>query len=73
MKKITFLFVLFFSIVSINAQSIEELNQSLGAKKDSIASLQTKAKQIQKTLDALPGWKLGAFGTVGASLSGFKN
>lgn len=73
MKKITFLFVLFFSIISVNSQSIEELQQSLSAKKDSIASLQTKAKQIQKTLDALPGWKLGAFGTVGASLSGFKN
>ncbi|WP_366085343.1 DUF3078 domain-containing protein [Polaribacter sp.] len=73
MKKITFFFVLTFLSVSINAQSVNELKKALNSKKDSVASLQTKAKQIQKTLNALPGWRLGAFGTIGASLSGFNN
>jgi len=35
--------------------------------------LQSKADQLQKQIDALPGWRKGAFGTIGASFSGFNN
>ena len=49
------------------------MKSELKSKKDSIAKLQTKAKKIQGKIDALPGWRKGAFGTIGASLSGFNN
>jgi len=73
MKKIIFFFVLAFLSISIRAQNIDALKKELHAKKDSIATLQATAKKIENNLATLPGWKLGAFGTVGASFSGFKN
>jgi hypothetical protein len=73
MKKLSIL-LLFVSIgFSINAQTIDELKKTLASKKDSITKLQVKTKAIQGKIDALPGWRKGAFGTVGASLSGFNN
>lgn len=65
---------LFFAGFSVShAQSADELKKELSSKKDSIAKLQAKANAIQKKIDALPGWTKGAFGTIGASLSGFNN
>jgi len=72
MKKIIFLFFV-FATITLNAQTAEELKSTLKSKKDSIAKLQKKAKAIQAKIDALPGWKCGAFGTVGANFSGFNN
>ncbi len=51
----------------------EELKASQAQKKDSIAAIQQRVDAIQAKLDALPGWKKGAFGTIGGSLSGFSN
>ena len=68
MKKILTIFVLCLSL-SVVAQSADELNKELASKKDSIAKLQSKANAIQSKLDAMPGWKKGAFGTIGMSLS----
>lgn len=59
--------------ITLHAQNVDELKKELASKKDSISKLQAKAKKIQSKIDALPGWKVGAFGTVGASLSGFNN
>jgi hypothetical protein len=75
MKKITLFFILIFVGFSMNsfAQTTDELKNELASKKDSIAKLQSKADAIQQQINALPGWKKGAFGTVGASLSGFNN
>ncbi|WP_334056511.1 DUF3078 domain-containing protein [Polaribacter sp. P097] len=73
MKKITLLCLFAFMSITLNAQNVDELKKELASKKDSISKLQAKAKKIQSKIDALPGWKVGAFGTVGASLSGFNN
>lgn len=63
-----------FALGSIHAQSKEEeLKARLGAKKDSISKLEGEAKAIQAELDAMPGWKIGAFGTVGVDLASFNN
>jgi hypothetical protein len=73
MKKLSILLLFVFIGFSINAQTADELKKSLASKKDSIAKLQSKAKALQGKIDALPGWRKGAFGTIGASLSGFNN
>ncbi|MFS4415361.1 DUF3078 domain-containing protein [Maribacter sp. 2307ULW6-5] len=51
----------------------EQLTTALGIKKDSIAAIQARADALQAEIDALPGWKKGAFGTIGANLSRFNN
>ena len=73
MKKLSILLLFVFLGFSINAQTIDELKKTLASKKDSITKLQVKTNAIQAKIDALPGWRKGAFGTVGASLSGFNN
>lgn len=73
MKKLSILLLFVFIGFSINAQTADELKKTLASKKDSIAKLQSKAKALQGKIDALPGWRKGAFGTIGASLSGFNN
>ena len=73
MKKLLFALTLTFAITSVNAQTLEELKSEQGPKKDSIAALQAKVNAIQGKIDALPGWKKGAFGTIGGNLSGFSN
>lgn len=73
MKKLVFAMVLMFGIASIYAQTAEELKAQQGPKKDSIAKLQGEVDAIQAKIDALPGWKKGAFGTIGANLQGFND
>lgn len=73
MKKVFSLIVFIITISNVSAQTAEELKKELSSKKDSIAALQSKADQLQKQIDALPGWRKGAFGTIGASFSGFNN
>jgi hypothetical protein len=73
MKKLSILLLFLLIGFSINAQTIDELKKTLASKKDSITKLQVKTNAIQAKIDALPGWRKGAFGTVGASLSGFNN
>lgn len=55
------------------AQTEAELKATLGEKKDSIAAIQKRADAIQAEIDRLPGWKVGAFGVIGGSLSNFSN
>ncbi len=73
MKKLILSFLLVFTSLYFQAQTAEELKAELKSKKDSISKLQAKAKKIQSKIDALSGWRIGAFGTIGASLSGFNN
>ncbi len=61
------------SFTTLQAQTIEELKAEMAPKKDSIAALQGKIDALQGKIDAFPGWKKGAFGTIGGSLSGFDN
>ena len=67
------LFAFFASIISINAQTLEELKADQAAKKDSISAIQSRVNALQGQIDALPGWKVKAFGTIGGSLSNFNN
>ena len=73
MRKILLLTVFFISLVSIKAQTLEELKSEQSIKKDSISALQSKVDDLQAQIDALPRWKIKAFGIVGGSLSNFNN
>ena len=73
MKKLVFILILALSASITNAQTAEELKALQKPKKDSIAALQAKVNALQSQIDALPGWKTGAFGTIGVNLSGFEN
>ena len=57
----------------VMSQTKDELKAELAAKNDSIAALQGRADAVQAQIDALPGWKLGALGTIGFDLSAFNN
>ena len=72
MKKLLILLFIGFGLSSY-AQTIEELKVEQATKKDSIAAIQTRVDALQGQIDAFPGWKTGAFGTIGANLSGFNN
>jgi hypothetical protein len=73
MKKLLFMAGVFLTLVSTHAQTAEEIKAEMGPKKDSIAAIQGRVDALQAQLDALPGWKIGAFGTIGGSLSQFNN
>ncbi len=72
MKKVVFLLAMMIGVSSY-AQTIESLKQEQETKKTEIAKLQGEVDALQAKIDQFPGWKYGAFGTIGASLSGFKN
>jgi hypothetical protein len=73
MKKLSILLLLVFISFSVNGQTAEELKKEQAPKKAEIAKLQGEVKALQAKIDALPGWRKGAFGTIGGSLSGFNN
>lgn len=73
MKKIVFVFLGLFTMTGATAQTLEELKATQAAKKDSIAAIQGRVDALQGQIDAFPGWKKGAFGTIGANISGFNN
>ncbi|MEO0526622.1 MAG: DUF3078 domain-containing protein [Bacteroidota bacterium] len=73
MRKIVFTVLSVCALTFAQAQTAEELKEKLGPKKDSIAAIQGRVDAIQAQIDALPGWKIGAFGTIGGSISGFNN
>lgn len=54
-------------------QKAEELKAAQTLKKDSIAAIQGRVDALQSQIDALPGWKLGAFGTIGGNISSANN
>lgn len=74
MKRIALLFALLvLPALSWGQETEEELKAAIAVKKDSIAAIQGRANGLQAQLDALPGWKFGAFGTVGFNVSEFSN
>lgn len=73
MKKLLFIFLLILGSAISNAQTKEELQALKKEKNDSIDALKAKADDIQEQIDALPGWRLKATGTIGGSVSGFNN
>ncbi|WP_158975161.1 DUF3078 domain-containing protein [Cellulophaga sp. L1A9] len=73
MKKLVFTMIASFAITAGFSQTVEELKAEQGPKKDSIAALQGRVDAIQAQIDGMPGWKIGAFGTIGGSISSFSN
>ena len=74
MKKIVFVALALFAGMTFTfAQTADELKALQGPKNDSISAIQGRVDALQAQIDALPGWKKGAFGTIGANLSGFNN
>lgn len=73
MKKLSILLVLVSISFSVKGQTADELKKEQAPKKAQIAKLQGEVNALQAKIDALPGWRKGAFGTIGASLSGFNN
>ncbi len=65
--------LLFFVVTAFGQQTAEEIKAEMAPKKDSIAAIQGRVNALQAQLDALPGWKIGAFGTIGGSISEFNN
>lgn len=55
------------------AQTKEELEAQKSEKQAIANEAQKEANAIQAQLDALPGWRKGAFGVIGGSLSNFNN
>jgi hypothetical protein len=62
--------VLILTSFSAISQELEELKAKQAEKKDSIKTLEKKVKEIQDQIDAIPGWHLGAFGTIGGNIAG---
>ena len=73
MKKLVLTLSVVLAAFSLNAQTVEELKNDLRKKKSEISKLQGEANTLQSKIDAFPGWKYGAFGTIGANFSGFDN
>ena len=73
MKKIVLSLSLFLASFSLFAQTEDQLKKELGEKKASISALEKEAAAIQSKIDNLPGWKIGAFGTIGGNISGFSD
>lgn len=73
MKKVFLAFILLIGVSYLNAQTKEELKALKKEKTDSISALKAKEDAIQAEIDALPGWRFKATGTIGGSISGFSN
>ncbi|HLV69447.1 MAG TPA: DUF3078 domain-containing protein, partial [Xanthomarina sp.] len=72
-KNLLSILVVMFTISAGFSQTKEELKSEQKAKKDSISAIQARVDDLQKQIDTYPGWKFGAFGTIGASFSNFNN
>jgi Protein of unknown function (DUF3078) len=73
MKKTLLLFALLIGFTNLNAQNLDELKATLAVQKDSLKAAQGRVNATQGKIDAFPGWKKGAFGTIGGSVSNFNN
>ncbi len=73
MKNIFIVLLCAISFTTIQAQTIEELKAQKKEKQAEADALQKEADALQAQIDKFPGWKFGAFGTIGANLSGFDN
>ena len=55
------------------SQTKEELEAQKAEKQAAADAAQAEANALQAQIDALPGWRVGAFGTIGGSISNFSN
>lgn len=74
MIKKLFLSLAFILTISIGfAQSKEELEAQKKEKQAVANAAEKEVKDLQAKIDALPGWRKGAFGVIGGSFSNFSN
>jgi len=73
MKKILLFGAFFIGMISMNAQTKEELQTQKAEKQAEADKFQAEANALQAQIDALPGWRKGAFGTIGGSIGEFSN
>lgn len=73
MRKLLLLPIFFISMVSITAQTKEELQAKKAEKQAELDAVKKEVNALQKQLDELPGWHVNAFGIIGGSISNFKN
>jgi len=73
MKNLFLLVTFFIGTTILQAQTLEELKATLAVQKDSLKAAQSRVNKTQGKIDAYPGWKKGAFGTIGGSISNFSN
>lgn len=73
MKKIAITLVLMLVGTLGYSQTMEELKAEKKQKEDSVSAIQGRIDALQSQIDGFPGWKVGAFGTIGGSLSEFNN
>jgi hypothetical protein len=73
MKKTVLLLSLFVGIISVQAQTLEELHSTLAVQKVTLKTAKENVDATQAKINAFPGWKKGAFGTIGGSFSNFNN
>ena len=73
MKKFLLLSVISFVFSVGSAQTKEELKELKKDNEALVDKYQGKADSIQSVIDGMPGWRVGAFGTIGGSLSSFNN
>jgi hypothetical protein len=55
------------------SQNKEELEAAKSASQAEVDKYQKQVDSIQAIIDGIPGWRIGAFGTIGGSLSQFNN
>lgn len=72
-KKLLLSAILMFAITFGFSQTKEELTAQKAEKQAEADKFQDEANALQEQIDALPGWNLGAFGTIGGSLSNFND
>lgn len=73
MKKIVFALFLLTAGNVVFGQTVEELRAEKKQKEDSVSAIQGRIDDLNSQIDAFPGWKLGAFGTIGGSISAYNN
>ena len=73
MKKRLLLAAFCIGMFSMNAQTKDELQTKKAEKLGIAKAAQAEADALQAKIDALPGWRKGAFGTIGGNISGFEN
>ncbi|WP_034060757.1 DUF3078 domain-containing protein [Lacinutrix jangbogonensis] len=73
MKKLLLLLAFSIGIVSIQAQTKEELKTQKAEKQAIADTAQGEVDALQAQIDALPGWRKGVFGTIGGMLSNSSN
>jgi hypothetical protein len=51
----------------------EELEAVITAKKDTLSRIEGEIKDLKGQIEDLPGWQIGAFGTIGINITSFNN